>query len=663
MKLRPLVAILTLGLAESPLWADWKEEIGFTRLQLLAGAELPTSPTLGATQVEAFYPNTTNYAPDTSSPLFTGKTFLEKSGASGASMHAQQVAENFYGTGSLQPGAAAVDLFEVQNWVNAGFLNYGGAEPVSEVRAVQNHSWAGSFGNTTIDTEISRRLDYAINRDAFVCAVGLFNEDANHPVHAQLLCQTYNTISVGRDDGLHTKGFTTLDGSGRTKPDIVAPSAYPNAFTSFTTPMVASAAGLLHAKVSAAPFSLTGADRPRVVKALLMAAARKDTVPAWDNTAARPLDDVYGAGELNILHAYNALRAGKKTAGSTQHGMRGWAAESVGSSTMTYYIHIPSGAPSTPFCAALVWHRVVPYPSLNPSLANLSLRLHHASGSTTGTLIAESLSTVDNVELIHQTALPPGDYALVVSKISGSTTPYALAWHSLPAVTVAATAPTAREIDGQTGTVTLTRTGDTTLPLHVPLSIGGTAVAGSHYQALPASITIPAGQTSATLQIIPISDFLAQGDRSVTLAVAADFAIAANPAQSAAVTIQDKPFDEWRFPRFTSPELANPAISGENADPDGDQLPNLVEYALNLAPKTPNLSPVAMIDSGGYLALSAPKNLAATDITWAAETSGTLTAWTSATILTNTSASFLARDTVLKTSASRRFIRLKILRP
>lgn len=47
------------------------------------------------------------------------------------------------------------------------------------------------------------------------------------------------------------------------------------------------------------------------------------------------------------------------------------------------------------------------------------------------------------------------------------------------------------------------------------------------------------------------------------------------------------PFDAWRVARFTQAELANDAISGRHADPDGDGIPNSVEYGLNLDPKTP----------------------------------------------------------------------------
>jgi hypothetical protein len=542
----------------TPLAADWRDEIGFTRLKLLAGAELPDFPNQGFTQVEA--PDSGNFLPDTTSSLFTGKTFSNLSGASGISNHAQHVATNFYGnTTSLVTGAFNVGLYDANGWIGAGFLKTGNNSlPAAESHAVQNHSWAGTLNanfTAATATEINRRLDFTINRDGFVCVVG--SDNSASAVLPAILCQSYHTISVGRDDNGHGAGFTTLDfitpgDAGRIKPDIVAPSANPEYATSWTTPMVASAAGLLYSKLAAAPYSLTGPDKPRVIKSLLLATATKNTLPSWSNTSARPLDLRYGAGELNINHAYNALRAGRQTASDTTVlKSRGWAAQSVvAGAPKTYFFSIAAGAPSTPFSAALTWHRIITdnlngpsWGDLTASLENLSLRLYQASGFPLGSQIAASLSNVDNVELVYQSALPPGNYALVVENTSSSSTPYALAWHSLPAVTVAATISTAREIDLHAGLVTITRTGDTTLPLFVPITVGGNAISGTHFQALPASVTLAAGQASTTLQIIPIADNLAQGNRTITLAIAADFALVRDAAQSAAITIQDKPFD------------------------------------------------------------------------------------------------------------------------
>ena len=653
-----------------PAVADWQEEIGFNRLQEIAGTELPAAPSQGLSQIEASQSTTSTVCiPNTGSAEFTGKTFVLKASATGISGHADKVATNFYGSSSLLPGNCGIDLWLADNWVNSDFLKPSAfAPPLIESRAVQNHSWIGSNSNSQ---ELSRRLDFAVERDGFVCVVGTNNNAST--VLPQLLCQTYNTISVGRDDGNHSAGLTTLDGIGRMKPDIVAPSTAPENATSWTTPMVAGAAGLLYAKLAAAPYSLTGADRPRVVKALLLASATKNTVPGWDNSSTSPLDSVYGAGELNLYHAYSTLRSGRASASnSISYSLKGWAAESVSqTSQKTYFFIIPAGAPSTPFCAALTWHRIVTdtingnslWGNLSSTLANLNISLYQASGFSVGSLISTSNSSVDNVELIYQAALAPGNYAIRVSSQSTSSTPYALAWHSLPSVTLAANVPTAKEIDGQTGLITLTRTGDTTLPLSVPLTLGGNAVSGTHYQPLPSSVTIAAGQASTSLPLIPISDSLAQGSRDVIVAIAADFASVRDAAQTALVTIQDKPFDAWRFANFTQSELAAPEISGETADPDGDHLANLLEYALALPPKSPTLSSVAMTDQNGYLALAVAKNPLASDITWGGQVTGDLSIWTQAIITSNTANDFAARDAVLKTAANRRLIRLKITRP
>jgi len=54
---------------------------------------------------------------------------------------------------------------------------------------------------------------------------------------------------------------------------------------------------------------------------------------------------------------------------------------------------------------------------------------------------------------------------------------------------------------GSTVPFTVTRTGDTTQPLTIPYTVGGTATPGTDYNQLPGSITIPAGATFATQNI------------------------------------------------------------------------------------------------------------------------------------------------------------------
>lgn len=660
------LSVLALLLGITPASADWKEEIGFTRLQAVAAADLPQTTTQGLAQIEA--PESPgNFEPDKTSSLFTGFTFVSKSGASGVSGHANKVASNFYGAASLLPGASTVDLYDANSWLGTGFLRSGSTSvPLSENRAVQNHSWAGNSSDTQTE-EICRRLDYSINNDDYVCVVGVSNDFST--TLPGLLCHSYNSISVGRDDGQHSAGLTTLDGVGRMKPDLVAPNSFEFPATSWATPMVAGSAGLLYAKLRAAPYSQTGADLARIVKALLLAGATKNTVPNWDNSPSSPLDTVYGAGELNLHHSYLTLRSGEVTASnSVMRASRAWAAETASStSAKTYFFQVPAGA-TTPFSAALIWNRFVTTERIlgvrtwTPSLQNLRLRLYAANGFTLGNQISSSDSAVDNVELIYQASLAPGSYALVVESAGSTSTAFALAWHSLPAVSATATLATASEMNAQAGLITFTRTSDATLPLLVPIETSGTAVSGIHFQPLPGSITIPAGQSSATLQVLPISDAIVQGDRSLKVNLGTDFSYVSGSNNQATITILDKPFDHWRFSNFTSSELENSAISGETADPDGDQIPNLLEYGLGFSPKTANASPATFSHETGYMEISVPKNPNATDLSWDAEVSANLVNWEAAVVTSNSETNFVARDVLMIEEADKRFIRLKVSR-
>ncbi|XHX78550.1 MAG: beta strand repeat-containing protein [Stenomitos frigidus ULC029] len=66
---------------------------------------------------------------------------------------------------------------------------------------------------------------------------------------------------------------------------------------------------------------------------------------------------------------------------------------------------------------------------------------------------------------------------------------------------------------------TVTRSGDTSQPLTVPYTIGGTATPGTDYSTLPGSITIPAGATSATQNVATPTQngSTAQPSKTITL--------------------------------------------------------------------------------------------------------------------------------------------------
>ena len=89
---------------------------------------------------------------------------------------------------------------------------------------------------------------------------------------------------------------------------------------------------------------------------------------------------------------------------------------------------------------------------------------------------------------------------------------------ALPALSIVATTPNASE-SGANGVFTVTRSGSdrnlTADPLTVFYSLSGTAAAGSDYVSLPGSVTIAAGQASATFTVVPIDDHLIQGSQTV----------------------------------------------------------------------------------------------------------------------------------------------------
>ena len=104
-------------------------------------------------------------------------------------------------------------------------------------------------------------------------------------------------------------------------------------------------------------------------------------------------------------------------------------------------------------------------------------------------------------------------------------------------ISVAATDALAAE-PAESGNFTLTRIGLAAGEITVPLTTGGTATPGEDFVPLPASVVFADGQTSAVVNVMPLDDFTAEPDETVTLAVVpgAGYFVAMPPAQ---VTLRD----------------------------------------------------------------------------------------------------------------------------
>ncbi|MEP2775498.1 MAG: hypothetical protein ABJQ29_03995 [Luteolibacter sp.] len=444
--IRGALSALTMGVVvgsstgHAQLTTAQKEDIGFTALQAKLGASMPTGSGISVSQVEAQEAGG-NYRPSTT--VFTDKNFIYGSGGStGASGHATTVGRYFYGSSSLAPNigvsSSRVTVYDASGFIGSDFLNTSntGALPGVESNDIQNHSWVGSLSTTAQDVDALRRMDYAIQRDDFVATFGLNNGSGT--TVPSLMAGSYNGIVVGRSDGQHSRGGITLDGGFRTRPDIVVPTSA----TSWAAPTVGSAAALL-LETSKNTAGLANASKSVVVKSLLFTGATRNEAEfggAWSHTSTQPLDAVYGAGELNVLHSHDILVAGQQNAASAATvGSTGW---DLGNSSSTvpqlYFFDLGSENSLFEIAASLVWNRDITVadtqrgPGVNytftPSLANLNLRLFSANGFMLDSELMASVSENDNVELILASGLAPGRYAWQVSS-DKSNIQYGFSWN------------------------------------------------------------------------------------------------------------------------------------------------------------------------------------------------------------------------------------------
>jgi len=129
-----------------------------------------------------------------------------------------------------------------------------------------------------------------------------------------------------------------------------------------------------------------------------------------------------------------------------------------------------------------------------------------------------------------------------------------------PVVTVTATIATAKEAGPVNGQFTVSRTGDTSAPLTVPYTVGGTATPGADYVALDVSVTIPAGSASATIPVNVIDDTLVEPNETVIVALGSSPDYTLGSPASAVVTIvsDDLPAD------LVVSALTAPATGGAN---------------------------------------------------------------------------------------------------
>lgn len=434
-----LSSLLLTNLANAQTTLD---RIGYTALQQEYGASLPDGSNATVALVEALVgavqgdPTSGTYLPSLTGQL-AGKTINDISMSRvGTSGHSTTSARNLFGSQSSSPGVDNVDVYDASDWLNSQL----GISTTDRIPDVSSHSYIllrqsdnpatpqnETFGNAEA-ANILRRLDYYIGQNDTSVFVGSSNGNStNLPIG---LVPSYNAIAVGRTDGNHGAGETAFYGLERTKVDIVAPEGT----TSAATPRVASVGALLHDAAG----SDANASANQTIKATLLAGATIESSFAadWDRTSTRPLDERYGAGQVNAFNSYK-IQEGGETNGTLLSGGPavddfGWDFKDLadGASDRFYEFEVSAvEAADNELSIALAWNLSVTALDLfdssfdpSDSLTNYDLRLFDSSNN----LVDASLSTVDNVEHIRINDLAAGTYSLQVSGDANDS--YGLAW-------------------------------------------------------------------------------------------------------------------------------------------------------------------------------------------------------------------------------------------
>ena len=465
---RIVLALMLVSCWYAAATADYKDDIGYTALANELGAGLPTGAGVKVTQVEA-----ASGKPDPSLGEFAGKTFTAKSPSLVISGHATSVGQNFYGnSSSIAPGITSIDCYDASSWSGTGFLGSGTSAPLISSSRVANHSWVGSglFPQYAIST--LARLDWVVDRDEYINVVGMNNGGAG--ANMPLLGSSFNAIAVGLSNGgaaygsyaLATTPSTPYASGSRTRPDLVAPSDY----TSFATPLVSAAAAFLVQEghnggttLSTDPVvrsttnrnmdTIYNAERSEVVKAALMAGASR-TSPNFNQSyvvnTANGLNNVYGAGQLNINNSYHVIAGGEQNSredflagGGEIKGMGfdydpAFGGANGSNKTGTYVFHtLTSGDMS----ASLVWNLKVAGITgqgfdTTATLYHLGLFLYDVSDNNR--LVASSDSSVDNTQNLWTSLNSDQIYQLIVKVDPGQLDflwDYGLAWDITAATT------------------------------------------------------------------------------------------------------------------------------------------------------------------------------------------------------------------------------------
>jgi kumamolisin len=244
-------------------------------------------------------------------------------------------------------------------------------------------------------------------------------------------------------------------------------------------------------------------------------------------------------------------------------------------------------------------------------------------------------------------------------------------------VSISATQPNAQVFGPTPGQFTVTRVGNDANALTVNYSTGGTAISGTDYTVLPGMVTIPAGQTSATITVTPLSNTQATSSPTLQLTLTPNFAYTLGSSTTTTVTITEQtPFQAWETSEFPG-QTTDPSVVGELSDPNHNGVPNLLEYAFNANPLQAGTEPLptpsfVQVNGLSYLALTFIERNDNPNLVYAVQVTSDLKqltdTWHSGSSYTTVVSQVVngnitqitVRDNTATSSAPQRFIRVQV---
>lgn len=376
----------------------------------------------------------------------------------------------------MAPAAHYVNARVLDN--GAGFANdiqvrNGVGYTIEQGVDVMNLSLTYNAAINTGNTQLELMLDWAAYDRGISSALAAGNISGSNPVTSAVRgpASAYNGVTVGWTTAnfsrVHSDSSNAFTGDGRMKPDVVAPGTsltlanddweggapdWDNNVSgaSFATGHVS---GLMAQQIDAGK-DLGLSTSPLVVKATILNSADKvldksgnawepasSSLPGGVFTTTQPLDTHSGAGQIDGATLASQYLAGEQ--GPTTANPIGWDLSDInGGESIDYTIHRQLEAGSL-LTTTLTWFRHVTRTDngdgiINASdtftqmaLSNLNLQILRD-----GMLLAQSMSTKDNVEHLNFLVPDEGKYTLRVvgQSVTSASEQYALAWWSTPIV-------------------------------------------------------------------------------------------------------------------------------------------------------------------------------------------------------------------------------------